>query len=110
MADPLPVQGGRLKLKGEPLKELGKKRKGKKRKEHEERQLAVVDEAPAMEVPKTVDPRTPAEKAYDRAMAERAPKRHREAASISYRDRIDDYNAKIATLTEHHDIPRVGPG
>eukprot|EP00996_Jenningsia_fusiforme_P005117 NODE_6021_length_615_cov_7.803887_g5618_i0.p2 GENE.NODE_6021_length_615_cov_7.803887_g5618_i0~~NODE_6021_length_615_cov_7.803887_g5618_i0.p2 ORF type:complete len:109 (+),score=29.33 NODE_6021_length_615_cov_7.803887_g5618_i0:184-510(+) len=101
------VQPGKLALKGQPLKTVG--RKAKKRKA-EEMSVAVVP--PQEEKPKAVekDTRTAAEKAYDEVQARRAEERYKAAADRSFRDRIDEYNEKISRLTEHHDIPRVGPG
>ncbi|KAL0553262.1 hypothetical protein IC582_007151 [Cucumis melo] len=31
-------------------------------------------------------------------------------ASKSHRDRIQEFNQRLANLSEHHDIPKVGPG
>ncbi|CAN1825514.1 Uncharacterized protein C31G5.21 [Linum perenne] len=31
-------------------------------------------------------------------------------ASKSHRDRIHEFNHYLANLTEHYDIPKVGPG
>lgn len=31
-------------------------------------------------------------------------------ASKSHRDRIQEFNQYLANLTEHYDIPKVGPG
>jgi protein FAM32A len=32
------------------------------------------------------------------------------AAALPYRQRVDEYNKRLASLSEHHDIPKVGPG
>lgn len=31
-------------------------------------------------------------------------------ASKSHRERVQEYNEHLSTLTEHNDIPKVGPG
>jgi protein FAM32A len=31
-------------------------------------------------------------------------------ANKSHRDRIQDFNQYLANLSEHYDIPKVGPG
>jgi len=31
-------------------------------------------------------------------------------ATKTHRKRIEEYNQYLANLSEHHDIPRVGPG
>lgn len=36
--------------------------------------------------------------------------RLKKAAAKGYRDRIKDFNEYLAGLSEHHDIPKVGPG
>jgi len=37
-------------------------------------------------------------------------KRIEKMAAKSHREKIEEYNEKLANLSEHHDIPRVGPG
>lgn len=32
------------------------------------------------------------------------------SGALTYRQRIDEYNKRLAALSEHHDIPKVGPG
>lgn len=31
-------------------------------------------------------------------------------ASKTHKDKVNEFNDKLANLTEHHDIPKVGPG
>ena len=31
-------------------------------------------------------------------------------ASKTHKDKVNEFNEKLANLTEHHDIPKVGPG
>jgi protein FAM32A len=31
-------------------------------------------------------------------------------AAQSHRDRVAEFNQKLENLSEHHDIPKVGPG
>lgn len=31
-------------------------------------------------------------------------------AGKSHRERVQEYNEKLSQLTEHNDIPKVGPG
>jgi protein FAM32A len=56
------------------------------------------------------DRRTPAERKFDEIQAKREAERVAKLASKSHRDRVNDFNAYLANLSEHHDIPRVGPG
>jgi len=59
---------------------------------------------------KPVDRRTDAERRHDEAVAAREAERVARLASQSHRDRVAAFNAHLATLSEHHDIPKVGPG
>ena len=56
------------------------------------------------------DRRTAAEKRHDDMMAKRENERVAKAASKSHRERVNEFNAYLQNLSEHHDIPRVGPG
>jgi protein FAM32A len=56
------------------------------------------------------DRRTLAERKFDDIQAKREAERVAKLASKSHRDRVNDFNAYLANLSEHHDIPRVGPG
>lgn len=51
---------------------------------------------------------TPAEKAFIDYQTKNKTKRIEEKVSESHRDRVEKYNKKLAELTEHFDIPRVG--
>ncbi len=56
------------------------------------------------------DRRTTAEKRYDEAMTKREADRIRKHADKSHRQRVAEFNTYLSKLTEHHDIPKVGPG
>lgn len=56
------------------------------------------------------DTRTEAEIQFERIQVEREKKLLAKTASKSYRDRINEFNEYLENLSEHHDIPRVGPG
>eukprot|EP00668_Euglena_longa_P011395 GGOE01013795.1.p1 GENE.GGOE01013795.1~~GGOE01013795.1.p1 ORF type:complete len:128 (+),score=43.78 GGOE01013795.1:31-384(+) len=109
-AAPGNVIPGRLQLKGKPLKAAGETRK--KKRKAEEMAVAVVPETAKTEekTKERADPRTPAERAYEAEIQARAQQKARKIAEKSYRDRIDEFNSKIATISEHYDIPKVGPG
>jgi len=114
--------GGRLKLKGDDSGVKKKKRK-KSKAEDESKALQLVEEGTAKEsvVKETkdgyflenndaTDRRTAAEKRHDEMMAKRENERVAKAASKSHRERVNEFNAYLQNLSEHHDIPRVGPG
>ncbi|XP_042048050.1 protein FAM32A-like isoform X2 [Salvia splendens] len=126
------VIGGKLKLKGKALdvKAGGvKKKKKKQKKQHDQMSEAVESENAEMasdlekqesaEPDKsTVDDRsaswdsnlTQAERRY-MEQRERID-RHKLAktSNKSHRDRIEDFNQYLANMSEHYDIPKVGPG
>lgn len=69
------------------------------------------EEGVYLEAPEdTADRRTQAEKRYDEAMAKREADRVRKHADKSHRQRVAEFNTYLSKLTEHHDIPKVGPG
>lgn len=58
-----------------------------------------------------VDARTAAERAYDAAYRRsRERKMIEDMASKSHKDKVREFNEKLSKLSEHHDIPKVGPG
>ena len=58
-----------------------------------------------------VDARTAAERAYDDAYRRsRERKMIEDMASKSHKDKVREFNEKLSKLSEHHDIPKVGPG
>lgn len=57
-----------------------------------------------------IDRRTEAERRRDAQLARVEEERLRKRADKGYRERVAEYNDKLAQLSEHHDIPRVGPG
>ncbi|OMO76080.1 hypothetical protein CCACVL1_15930 [Corchorus capsularis] len=133
------VVGGKLKLKGKALdvKAGGIKKKKKKSKKHQDEvsQVTLNDlDASAdenTEVP--VDPNeedindadkssgeqkgphhddflTPAERRYIEQRRQLDVHRLAKEANKSHRDRIQDFNQYLANMSEHYDIPKVGPG
>ena len=57
-----------------------------------------------------IDRRTAAERRYDETQAKRAAEKTKKMATKSHRERVAEFNAHLASLSEHHDIPKVGPG
>jgi hypothetical protein len=129
------VVGGKLKLKGKGLDvQSGNIRKKKKRDRHylkqltsmttnEENNSAVSEnvretiqgepekgEHTVNEEPPDEDHRTAAEKRYHQQKLLLDAKRLKKIATKSHRDRIEDFNQYLANLSEHYDIPKVGPG
>ena len=118
--------GGKLSLKGgEPLKSAGgvKKKKKKSKPPADEggggdgkggeggsgakASLAGTPLAPPAE---GEDRRTEAQKRHDAKVAKLEEERLRKMATKGYRERVKDSNEHLASLSEHHDSPKVGPG
>lgn len=53
---------------------------------------------------------TPAERRYMERLQKIELERLAKAAKKSHRDRIQEFNQYLANLSEHYDIPKVGPG
>jgi protein FAM32A len=60
--------------------------------------------------PEGADRRTEAQRRHDERMAKLEEERLRKVAAKGYRDRVKDFNEHLGKLSEHHDIPKVGPG
>lgn len=60
--------------------------------------------------PEQTDKRTAAECKHDEMQAKRASEKTKKMALKSHRERVAEFNAHLASLSEHHDIPKVGPG
>eukprot|EP00271_Cylindrocystis_brebissonii_P015697 TRINITY_DN38672_c0_g1_i1.p1 TRINITY_DN38672_c0_g1~~TRINITY_DN38672_c0_g1_i1.p1 ORF type:complete len:152 (-),score=35.56 TRINITY_DN38672_c0_g1_i1:850-1305(-) len=57
-----------------------------------------------------VDHRTPAEKKYHEQVERLQARKAAKTAGSSHRQRIEDFNKYLANMSEHYDIPKVGPG
>jgi len=103
------VKKGGLKLKGglslsHDKTKKKKKKKKKKRKRNEEED--VKKNSDKTNVRK--DDRTPAEIEYDEKNEARELERLKKMAKLTHRETIDQYNNYLASLSEHHDVPKVG--
>ena len=97
----LVLKGG-LSLSG---KKKMKKKKKKKKKRKREEDLLDSDNADDNNVK---DSRTNAERDYDEKNKLRELERLKKMAKLTHRETIDQYNNYLASLSEHHDVPKVG--
>ncbi|KAJ0257179.1 hypothetical protein HA466_0080920 [Hirschfeldia incana] len=129
------VIGGKLKLKGKALDvKAGGVKKKKKQKKQEEQALKITDheliegentealgklieeggeedEAGMRELVKYNDDQlTPAERRYIEQKQRLDVQKLAKEANKSHRNRIEDFNQYLANMSEHYDIPKVGPG
>ncbi|KAF7846478.1 hypothetical protein BT93_L4272 [Corymbia citriodora subsp. variegata] len=126
--------GGGLKLKG--AKNAGVDKKRKKKKEHSstattEQSLARVKEETAkstndevqnsesreQSATQKLDPRelrdsgkTDAERRHEELKRKRLDERLKREGIKTHKERVEELNKYLSTLSEHHDMPRIGPG
>ncbi|XP_033636388.1 protein FAM32A-like [Asterias rubens] len=109
MASPYQCAGGTLKLKG--IGDLGSKKKKKKKKISKQiidQISTTADDDNSGEIKEQErDRRTPAEKAFAKIQESRQTQRILEKAQKKHKDRVNEFNSKLDTLTEHFDIPKV---
>ncbi|OWM77255.1 protein FAM32A-like isoform X2 [Punica granatum] len=117
---------GKLKLKGKPLDVKGgggvigggvSKKKKKKPKDHHllsQSFTALVNETETdggrVSHSTFEDRLTPAERRFLQQREKIELERLARMANKSHRDRIQEFNQYLANLSEHYDIPKVGPG
>lgn len=101
------AMGGSLKLKGvvKKDKKKKKKKKGKGTKRKLEEATVVPKEEPLEAV--VAPTLTPAEARHLELKKKREEQRLAKVAAKSHRERVAEYNAYLAGLSEHHDIPKV---
>ncbi|KAF8338282.1 uncharacterized protein EI90DRAFT_3042371 [Cantharellus anzutake] len=47
---------------------------------------------------------------FEEAQRNRRAERVAKLATKTHKDRVQEFNEKLDALSEHHDIPKVGPG
>ncbi|GBE77730.1 hypothetical protein BKA93DRAFT_757808 [Sparassis latifolia] len=56
------------------------------------------------------DKKTAAEKRFEEVQKKRLAAKVAKLANKTHKDRVNEFNNKLEALSEHHDIPKVGPG
>ncbi|KDQ20328.1 hypothetical protein BOTBODRAFT_62631 [Botryobasidium botryosum FD-172 SS1] len=118
--------GGSLKLKGgkdgSSKKKKSKSKSEKKRIEEQLKEKERVSEvrkdrdsgrdSPAASSSKAGhdDNKTDAERRFEEVQRQRRAERVARLAAQTHKDRVHEFNSKLEALSEHHDIPKVGPG
>lgn len=54
--------------------------------------------------------KTPAELAFEAAQKKRQAEKLPQLARKSHKEKVAEYNDYLSKLSEHHDVPKVGPG
>ncbi|XP_052511255.1 protein FAM32A-like [Budorcas taxicolor] len=102
------VQKGPLKLKGVP--ELGVTKRKKKKDRDEAKLLQTmgkIQNNQEEELRRHLHKRTPAQVAFEKVQETQQMERVLKKASTSHKQRVEDFNRHLDTLTEHYDIPKV---
>ncbi|XP_030639851.1 protein FAM32A-like [Chanos chanos] len=108
MAEYAVVQKGTLKLKGNAHISVSKKKKKKDKERKHLEQMMITKTNEEGETKKAyVDKRTPAQLAFDKIQERRQMERILNKASKTHKQRVEDFNRHLDTLTEHYDIPKV---
>jgi protein FAM32A len=68
-------------------------------------QVQVIDQQP-----QPIKEKTKAEIQFELIKQKRLEERIEKAAEKSHKERVNQFNTYLSKLSEHHDIPRVGPG
>ncbi|TVY12514.1 Protein FAM32A [Lachnellula arida] len=56
------------------------------------------------------DGKTPSERAYEETRRKRLADRIAREGPKTHKQRVEELNKYLSTLSEHHDMPRIGPG
>ncbi|GES86581.1 DUF1754-domain-containing protein [Rhizophagus clarus] len=107
------VPGGSLKLKGSsgvPNKIKKKKKKTKKDKEKLKSYAKDLINDDSTINPIRVVTKTEAELKFEEIQRKRLDEKVEKAARKSHKERVAELNRKLEEMTEHYDIPKVGPG
>ncbi|XP_077549584.1 protein FAM32A-like isoform X2 [Haemaphysalis longicornis] len=100
------VSKGPLKLKSSSGIKKQKKKDKDLAKALEHVQAAAADEQQKKEPVKEIH-RTKAEKAFQKMQEKRQIERIMEKASKTHKQRVEEFNRHLDSLTEHYDIPKV---
>ncbi|XP_062055136.1 protein FAM32A-like [Lepus europaeus] len=101
------VQRGPLKLKG--VAELGMTKRKKKKDKDKAKLLEAMGTSKKSEEEKRrcLDKRTPAQAAFEKLQEKRQMERILKKASKTHKQRVEDFNRHLDTLTEHYGILKV---
>ncbi|CAA7056707.1 unnamed protein product [Microthlaspi erraticum] len=96
-------------VEGESAEALGKLIEGDDREEEEEADRGEKAREDSLAQPDD-DLLTPAERRYIEQKQRLDVQKLAKEANKSHRNRIEDFNQYLANMSEHYDIPKVGPG
>ncbi|RMD41827.1 hypothetical protein DV735_g3328, partial [Chaetothyriales sp. CBS 134920] len=114
MSDPYSIVGwgsGRLKLKG--VKDGKIDKHGKRKKKHKQRDKAEAsqDDDDDGKQEGSFQDNSVAERRYEEQRRKRLEERLRkEGGAKTHKQRVEELNRYLSGLSEHHDMPKIGPG
>ncbi|CAG0914951.1 unnamed protein product [Notodromas monacha] len=100
------VARGSLKLKGVSEHEIKKKKKKKEKKLLEVTKVVPSDDARKQST-KPANTKTKAELAFEKMQEKRKEERIKARAGKTHKQRVEEFNRHLDSLTEHFDIPKV---
>ena len=89
------IRGNKLPLKGSSITA---------------KSVSSTGESRSINIGKVQKSKTKAEMAHEQRMKEKRKKELLASQSKSHKQKVAEFNEKLAKLSEHHDIPKVGPG
>ncbi|KAF1800001.1 hypothetical protein FB192DRAFT_1389497 [Mucor lusitanicus] len=104
------VKKGSLKFKGGESASIKKKKKKSSKSSKEKMDRALREEQSKLKQIYQDVEKTEAERKFEEIKRQRQMERVSKAAAKSHKDRVQEFNQKLEQLSEHHDIPKVGPG
>ncbi|KAE8153855.1 hypothetical protein BDV25DRAFT_148554 [Aspergillus avenaceus] len=121
--DEYSIGGGKLKLKGSKVSDgrIEKKKKKKSKKEDKHESLDA-ENRPSEDVNKEVsrdggvggnsndEGKTEAERKYEEMRRKRLQERLKREGVKTHKERVEELNKYLSRLSEHHDMPKIGPG
>ncbi|KAJ5204593.1 uncharacterized protein N7498_005472 [Penicillium cinerascens] len=111
--------GGKLKLKGGKVSDgrvEKKKKKSLKKKEKAEQDQPPREEpdegtkSPQEDAPEGSAAKTEAERKYEEIRRKRLHERLQKEGIKTHKERVEELNKYLSRLSEHHDMPKIGPG
>ncbi|KAK9479346.1 hypothetical protein V1514DRAFT_341900 [Lipomyces japonicus] len=100
------VLGGGLRLKGGKVE----KKKKKKIKRDQDQKVTSPGHDKPLERVSANDGKTETEKKFEEIQRKRLEKQLEGKAAKSYKEQVEEYNKYLGSLSEHHDMPKIGPG
>jgi len=101
------VLPGTLKLKGVGIVKKKKKSKKSDATKLDQHFQATVNDSSGTQ---NLSNKTEAELKFERIQKQRLKEKVEDLAKKSHKDKVQEFNKKLEELSEHYDIPKVGPG